>query len=110
MAGLTKQDIDVLSNALHSWANQAPSMVEIESIATRVIGSSPCPCPECTAKRGGTSPSEVLNSHRDQIQKECEAFITQRRERAAVLTAKLIEMRDSLVADQFFASIGDKGI
>lgn len=107
---LTKQDIDVISNALHSWANQAPSMGEIESIATRVIGGSPCPCAECTAKRGGTSLAEVLNSHRDQIQKECENLIAHRRERAAVVTAKLIAMRDSIVADQFFASIGDQKI
>lgn len=110
MAELTKQDIDLISTAIHSWANQPPTMLEIEKIATGVIGGKLCPCTACQVARGGKSVDELIVSHREKIEEAVAQSINQRRERAAVLTAKLVAMRDSMVADQFFASIGENKI
>jgi hypothetical protein len=83
-------------------------MQEVEKIAGEVLGEKICTCPVCTAKAAGTGLDSRIELHRQQIEARICEMLNSRRERAAVVIAKLVGMRDSIVADQFFASIGDQ--
>jgi hypothetical protein len=99
MAELTKEDIQILMEGVEAWSVQRP---DVAKVVADVLGLQ-CPCPVCTSDQAGLI--ERTLQHRGEITRPLEEQIQSRKERAVVLSSKLIAMRDSIVADEFFASI-----
>lgn len=98
MADFTKQDIQILMDGVEAWGRQG---VNLNRIVAEVVTS--CACQNCIP-----DPVECAAQNKKidaEVKRRFDEEVQSRKERAIVLGAKLIAMRDSIVADEFFASI-----
>lgn len=94
MTGLTKQDIQILMEGVDAWAQRSPDALPI---VDRVIGAAECQCLACVISK--------INTLRAEIYRLVDEERKSKKERAVILGAKLIAMRDSIVADELFDSV-----
>jgi hypothetical protein len=92
-AELTTQDVDVLMEAMKGWQNN----INPVSLAKDVIG---CGCDECQPDREAFA-LKLRDAERE-IRKRFDAELASRNERCIRICAKLIGLRDSMIADKFF--------
>lgn len=92
MAGLTKQDIEILMRGVELW--ERPDM---EAIAKEVIG---CTCPVCNPTPEALV-DRIMAKKPELTKRLCEEVST-RKERSIILRSKLIALRDGIVADEVF--------
>jgi hypothetical protein len=96
VSDLTKQEIDLLMDCVRSWA----SSPDAKGIASEVLG---CLCPRCCP-----DPDAVIakvQERQAELISRLQAEVYSRREVAQSMMDRLLSMRDSIVADEFFASI-----
>jgi hypothetical protein len=92
-ADLTSQDVDVLMEAMKGWQNNINPI----TFAKDVIG---CGCDECQPDREAFA-AKLRDAERE-IRKRFDAELASRNERSIRICAKLISLRDSMIADKFF--------
>lgn len=87
---LTKQDLDVMVEAVEAWEREPSST----SLLGDVMGAMFCRNEE---------EREAALREREKAKRERDESMRVRKERSVLLRAKLIQMRDSMIAESAFA-------
>jgi hypothetical protein len=89
---ITPQDVNVLMDAMRLWQSD----VDLATVAAQVIG---CGCSVCNPEPGGYAAK--FTDRETEIKQKFMGELASRRERSIRICAKLISLRDSIVAENF---------
>ena len=100
MVNFTKQDVELLMQAVERW--ETPDAREVFAGMKDLIG---CQCSACNPN-GPLDFIQKIQANESEIDRRIRESLATRKERSIVLRAKLIALRDSVVADEFLGSCG----